>query len=36
MTSGPPARIALSEMTDDLRALVEYETPSDDKELLTA
>lgn len=30
------ARTALPEMTDDLRALVELETPSDDKELLTA
>ncbi|NEA67888.1 M20 family metallopeptidase [Streptomyces sp. SID12488] len=30
------ARTALPEMTDDLRALVEYETPSGDKELLTA
>ncbi|MDW4906279.1 M20 family metallopeptidase [Streptomyces sp. ADMS] len=30
------ARTALPEMTDDLRTLVEYETPSDDKALLTA
>ncbi|MFI1356669.1 M20 family metallopeptidase [Streptomyces sp. NPDC020898] len=30
------ARTALPEMTDDLRTLVAYETPSDDKELLTA
>lgn len=29
------ARTALPEMTDDLRALVELETPSNDKELLT-
>ncbi|MYS92102.1 MULTISPECIES: M20 family metallopeptidase [Streptomyces] len=31
-----PAREALPEMTGDLRRLVELETPSDDKELLTA
>ncbi|MCD7439902.1 M20 family metallopeptidase [Streptomyces lincolnensis] len=30
------ARTALPDMTDDLRMLVELETPSDDKELLTA
>ncbi|WP_329340636.1 M20 family metallopeptidase [Streptomyces sp. NBC_01352] len=30
------ARAALPEMTDDLRMLVEHETPSDDKELLNA
>lgn len=30
------ARAALPEMTGDLRTLVELETPSDDKELLTA
>lgn len=30
------ARTALPEMTDDLRTLVECETPSDDKELLSA
>ncbi|MFH8493239.1 M20 family metallopeptidase [Streptomyces coeruleorubidus] len=30
-----PARTALPEMTGDLRRLVELETPSDDKELLT-
>jgi glutamate carboxypeptidase len=30
------ARTVLPEMTDDLRALVELETPSDDKELLSA
>ncbi|MER5216918.1 M20 family metallopeptidase [Streptomyces sp. NPDC002838] len=30
------ARTALPEMTDDLRMLVEHETPSDDKELLNA
>ncbi|MEU6225371.1 M20 family metallopeptidase [Streptomyces sp. NPDC047042] len=30
------ARTALPDMTDDLRTLVGYETPSDDKELLSA